>query len=74
MTNQEWAEQKVNDPADHLYAITIDREIRRRDERGGLFLHQSRVALEDADLSITDSPEHPLFGRGETCDASGCWT
>lgn len=73
-TNAEWNEQKASDPADHLYAITFDREIREKDERDGLFLHRSGVPLEEADLSEPDVPEHPLFGRGETCDASGCWT
>lgn len=73
-TNLEWAEQKATDPADHLYAIEVDREIRERDEHGGLFVHRSGVPLEEADLSAPEAPEHPLFGRGETCDAAGCWT
>lgn len=73
-TNQEWAEQKESDPSDHQYAIQIDRDIRSRDKQGGLFLHRSGVPLEAADLTVPDAPEHPLFGRGEGCDSSGCFT
>ena len=73
-TNAEWAWQKEHEPADHLYAIQVDREITRTDERDGLFLHRSGVPLEFADLSTPDAPEHPLFGRGEGCDVSGCFT
>jgi hypothetical protein len=74
MNNEEWAGQAQSDPADHLYAIKFDREIRERDERGGLFLHRSGVPLEDADLTVRDKPEHPLFGRGEACESGLCWT
>lgn len=74
MTNAEWAEQKEIDPADHLYAIQIDRDIREKDTRGGVFLHRSGVPLDSADLSVPEPPEHPLFGRGEGCSVSGCFT
>lgn len=73
-TNEEWAQQKESDPSDHFVAIQIDREIRERDKRGGLFLHESRVPLELVDLTAKDKPEHPLFGRGESCDSAGCFT
>lgn len=39
----------------------------------GLYLHRSGVPLAQADLSSPDAPEHPLFGRGEDCDAGMCW-
>ena len=71
-SNAEWRDQKENDPADHLYAIELDRQLRARDDN--IYLHRSGVPLQDADLTEPDAPEHPLFGRGETCDASGCWT
>lgn len=74
MTNEEWLAQKTYYPADHLVAIQIDREIRERDDRGGLFLHRSGVPLDQADLTVPDKPEHPLFGRGETCQHGVCWT
>lgn len=75
MNNQEWREQRDNEPSDHALAIQADREIRARDQRGGLFLHRSGVPLEDADLSTPDVPDHPLFGRGEVCvSGAGCWT
>lgn len=73
-TNAEWADQKAHEPEDHLYAITIDRSIREKDQRGGVFVHRSGVALEDADLSVPEPPEHPLFGRGEGCSEAGCFT
>jgi hypothetical protein len=75
MTNAEWAEQKENDPADHLYAIQLDRQIREADKRGGVFVHRSGVPLEQADLSVPDPPQHPLFGQSDSsCNAVGCWT
>ncbi len=74
MNNEEWAEQKRDYPADHLYAIKLEHEVREQDKRGGLFLHHSGVPLEEADLSVPDPPEHPLFGTGETCSSGVCWT
>jgi hypothetical protein len=74
MSNAEWREQRDNDPADHHKAIKLDYLIRERDERGGLFLHRSGVPLEVANLGEVDVPEHPLFGRGETCESGLCWT
>lgn len=73
-SNAEWREQRDNEPEDHAKAIEIEREIRAKDERGGLFLHRSGVPLEQADFGDNDAPEHSLFGRGETCAAGVCWT
>jgi len=72
--NEEWLDQKESDPADHIEAITIDREIRALDRDNAVYLHESRVPLELVDLRRQDKPEHPLFGRGENCDSAGCFT
>jgi hypothetical protein len=75
MTNAEWADQKEHEPADHQKAIALDLEIAERDQRGGIYIHHSGVPLSEADLSIPDPPEHPLFGRADSsCNAAGCWT
>ncbi len=74
MSNQEWKDQELSYPADHLYAINLDKAITSKDGRGGAFLHRSGVPLADADLSAPDPAEHPLFGRGEDCKAGVCWT
>lgn len=73
--NEQWADLKENAPADWAAAVALDRAIRERDQAGGVFLHHSRVPLEQADLTVPPEPEHPLFGRGEGCETSaGCWT
>jgi hypothetical protein len=74
MNNAEWRELRRDDPADFDRAVGVDREIRARDTKGGLYLHRSGVPLEAADLGTEDVPDHPLFGRGETCASGHCWT
>lgn len=75
MTNAERADQKQHEPADHAKAVALDIEIAERDQRGGIYVHRSGVPLSEADLTPTDAPEHPLFGKSDSsCNASGCWT
>jgi hypothetical protein len=67
-TPEEWQEVR-DDPEEWAAAIWLDERIRAADERGGLFLHSSRVPLAIADLSVTD--DLPLY---RACQDAGCWT
>lgn len=53
-TNEEWRELPA---AEFEAACKLDDEIRANDERGGVFLHQSRVPLREADLTAKDRRE-----------------
>lgn len=55
--NAEWAEIRDNHPAEWEAACQLDDEIRANDERGGVWLHRSRVPLREADLSEPETPE-----------------
>lgn len=48
-TNAEWREVRA-DPTLWARAVELDNEIRDADERGGVWLHRSRIPLEQADL------------------------
>lgn len=52
--NAEWRHVRDNHPDQWQQAIEIDTEIREADERGGLWLHVSRVPLAEADLEAVD--------------------
>jgi hypothetical protein len=65
---EEWAEVRA-DPEQWAKAVELDRAIREADERGGLFLHSSRVPLPLANLAVDDTA--PLFRH---CQDAGCWT
>lgn len=52
--NAEWAELP---PSEFEAACNLDDELRENDGRGGVFLHQSRVPLREADLSAPDRRE-----------------
>lgn len=71
--NAQWAHQAANYPADQEKANLLDEEIRARDGRGGVFLHSSRRPLREADFSVPDRPESPLFGAVGGCDSGMCW-
>jgi hypothetical protein len=64
----EWQDVR-DDPEEWAAACFIDTQIRENDERGGLFLHSSRVPLSMADLS--DHEDLPLFRQ---CQDAGCFT
>jgi hypothetical protein len=72
--NAQWRRLRDNYPEDFEQACQLDEQIRANDKRGGVWLHESRVPLREADLS--DKPEPPMFGLfGEVrgCDSGMCW-
>lgn len=54
--NAEWREVRDN-PDLWQQAIELDHEMRENDERGGVWLHPQRVALELADIDASDRQE-----------------
>jgi 3'-phosphoadenosine 5'-phosphosulfate sulfotransferase (PAPS reductase)/FAD synthetase len=54
--NAEWREVRA-DPALWAQAIELDQEVRDNDERGGVWLHESRTPLALADLDADDRRE-----------------
>lgn len=52
--NAEWRELP---PDEFAEACKVDEELRENDDRGGVFLHQSRVPLREADLNAPDRRE-----------------
>jgi hypothetical protein len=54
--NAQWRHLRNNYPEQWQQAIQLDREIRENDERGGVFVHHSRVPLDKADISYDESP------------------
>lgn len=67
----QWRDKKNNHPTDFEAAITVDRALRAPDQiarfRGKLFVHPSRVPLEDVDLSTWgERGQTDLFG--EECE------
>lgn len=67
MRDSEWAEMKETDPDDFARAVTLDRQIRRADrknKKGGIYLHRSRVPLDEANFKHIDEPLPML----ETCN------
>lgn len=56
-SNAEWSFIRDNHPTEFNAACNIDDEIRENDNQGGVWLHHSRVALRDADLSIRETRE-----------------
>jgi hypothetical protein len=68
-SNEEWRVIRDLYPQQWQQAIAIDEEIRANDERGGVWLHQSRVPLKDADLDIVDRGI-----EGRQCGLWNCWS
>lgn len=66
--NATWQRRKTFYPLDFLKAVQRDKEIRARDQQGGVFLHESRLPLDQVDF--TKPAEPTLFG----CDSGFCWT
>jgi 3'-phosphoadenosine 5'-phosphosulfate sulfotransferase (PAPS reductase)/FAD synthetase len=56
-SNEEWRLIRDKYPAQFAEAIRIDNEIREEDEQHGVFLHQDRVPLAEADLERPDRRE-----------------
>lgn len=55
--NAEWRQLRDELPEQWEQACDLDDELREADEMGGVFLHQSRVPLRDADLEAADRRE-----------------
>jgi hypothetical protein len=68
-SNEEWRELRENSPTEWAAAVALDEEVRDADERGGVFLHQSRVPLAVADLDVQD---RTTVG-GDACGFGRCW-
>jgi hypothetical protein len=67
--NHQWRHIRDNYPEDWGRAIAIDRLAREKDERGGVYVHRSRVPLEEADID-TDTKEPSFF---DGCDSGFCF-
>lgn len=67
-TNAEWRAIRDGEPQQWAEAIAIDEEIRLADQRGGVWLHQSRLPLGQADLDATDRRE-----PDRQCGFGMCW-
>ena len=55
--NAEWTVIRDQHPAEWEAACQLDEEVRANDQRGGAWLHKSRVPLREADLSEPETPE-----------------
>jgi hypothetical protein len=66
--NAEWRHIRDTEPDHWQQAVEIDQELRDEDERGGVYLHQSRVPLADADLDAPDRRE-----PSRQCALGLCW-
>lgn len=67
-TNDRWQEMKEKYPTDFAEAVALDLFIRSNDQQGGVWLHASRIPLDEVDFSQPSEPT--LFG----CDSGFCWT
>lgn len=68
--NPQWRRLRDQYPEDWQQAIAIDREIRERDPQHALYLHHSRVPLDQAVLDEDRIVEQLTLG----CDSGLCWT
>lgn len=62
--NSEWRHVRDAYPNQWRDAIRLDEELRDADERGGVFLHRSRVPLAQADLDAPDPAQDRQCGLG----------
>lgn len=66
--NAEWRFIRDTYPDQWQAAIALDQELRDEDEQGGVWLHQSRVPLAEADLDAPDRRE-----PNRQCALGLCW-
>jgi hypothetical protein len=72
--NAQWRRLRDFYPDDFERACVLDEEIRANDKQGGVWLHDSRVPLREADLS--DPPSPPMLegmDAARVCDSGMCW-
>jgi hypothetical protein len=67
--NAQWQRLKEHYPVDFAKAVQLDKEIRAKDTRGGVWLHDSHRPLDEVDFTKEDD-QPSLFG----CDSGFCWT
>lgn len=65
-SNAEWRSLTADERA---RAVALDDEVRDADERGGVYLHQTRIRLADVDLDESDRK----VPEGAQCGFGGCW-
>ncbi len=66
--NAQWQRLKRYYPADFEKAVQLDKEVRAKDTKDGVWLHESYKPLDEVDFSQEDQPG--LFG----CESGMCWT
>jgi 3'-phosphoadenosine 5'-phosphosulfate sulfotransferase (PAPS reductase)/FAD synthetase len=70
--NDQWRLLRDHYPDDFEKACILDEETRETDERGGVYLHSSRVPLRMANLEEDNRGQLNLFTHG--CSSGSCWT
>ncbi len=71
LLNPERRRMKAYAPQDHARAVAVGRQLRLADKKGGVWLHESRHDLDEADLS-RDNPSSLFEEAG--CESGYCWT
>jgi hypothetical protein len=66
-SNQEWIEQRDNEPADQMDAILLERELRKRDPH--VYFHRSCVPLDEVDWGAEPNVKHE-----PGCQSGLCFT
>ncbi len=65
----QWQRLKVFYPADFAKAVAKDKQIRANDQMGGVWLHESRIPLDEIDFT-KQSDQLELI----PCESGICWT
>jgi hypothetical protein len=68
----QWTRLKEYYPDDFEQACRLDEQTREADQKGGVWLHESRKPLREVDFKVI-IPVHPLFEQTTGCDSGNCW-
>lgn len=68
-SNAEWRQVRDDLPSQFAEAVRLDEEVRAADERGGVWLHHSRLPLALADFDVPDR----VATGGQACGFGGCY-
>jgi hypothetical protein len=68
--NKQWQRLKESYPIDFQKAVELDKAIRAKDTRDGVWLHEARKPLDEIDFEEEEKSQPELFG----CDSGFCWT